>query len=401
MQKVLKFKENIFFMKSESIKKTKLQNLLKKVLFYLFRLFPIKNNKIVIQSFKGMGYLDSPKYIHKQILKENLNVKCVWITKQQYINQFPKSIKLVPYNTIRSIYELATARIWIDNCRKESNVRKRKKQYYLETWHNGISLKKVEKSVESKLTKEYVRSAKNDSSLVNVFVSNSDFSTKRYRKDFWFSGKIIESGLPRNDIFFISKKRKCEIREKVIKYFNLEKNAKILLYAPTFRKNFNTDIYLKDLTPITNVLSRRFGGNWVSFVHLHPNLSSKTVKMGYNKNLIDTSDYPDFQELLMICDVLLTDYSSTMFEFSFELKPVFLFMSDLDSYKKDRNFEIELKDLPYPISYNLKELEENIMKFNKDKYEDQLVLFLKKLGIKEDGHASQIIVDVLKKELNL
>lgn len=401
MHRKLKFKENHLFIKTENSSKTKFQNFFKSLLFYFFRLLPIDDKKIVFQCFKGMGYLDSPKYIHKQIVKENLDLKCVWITKQQFTKQFPESIKLVPYNTIRSIYELATAKIWIDNCRKESNVRKRKGQYYLETWHNGISLKRVEKSVESKLTKEYIRSAKNDSLIVDIFISNSVFSTKRYKKDFWYDGKIVESGLPRNDIFFINEKEKLELRKKVTSYFHLDNDTKLLLYAPTFRKDFNTDVYLNDLTPITSVLEKRFCGNWISLVHLHPNLSNKASQLKYNENYIDTSGYPDFQELLMACDVLLTDYSSTMFEFSFELKPVFLFMSDLDDYKNDRDFEIDLKELPYPISYNIKELKNNIMKFNKEKYENQLVLFLKKIGIKECGYASKTIVDILKGELRL
>lgn len=401
MHRNLIFKENCLFVKTNNILVNKIQNSIKTFLFYLFRLFPINNKKIVFQCFKGMGYFDSPKYIYEQIKKENLDVKCVWLINQQFIKQFPNTIKLVPYNTIRSIYELATAKIWIDNCRKESNVRKRKKQFYLETWHNGISLKKVEKSVEMKLSKEYVENAKNDSLIVDAFISNSTFSTKRYRKDFWFNGEIIESGLPRNDIFYISSKEKDELKLKVKKFFNLDQNIKILLYAPTFRKNFNTDIYLQNLSFVQENLSKRFGGNWVSLVHLHPNLFNKNVEMIYNKNFIDSGSYPDFQELLVACDVLLTDYSSTMFEFSFELKPVFLYMADLKEYKQDRDFEIDLNDLPFAISYNLKELKNNILEFNKEKYNEQLILFFNRLELKETGNASKIIVNKIKEELNL
>lgn len=400
MQKDLKFKENSLFIKSQNELKTRLQNIIKTALFYLFRIFPINKNKIVFQCFKGMGYLDNPKYIHMQIINEGLDIECVWITKSQYINQFPNSIRLVPFNTIRAIYELATAKIWIDNCRKESNVRKRKKQYYIETWHNGISLKKVEKSVESKLSKEYLKGAKNDSLLVDVFISNSEFATKRYKKDFWYNGKILESGLPRNDLFFENEMTKSHIRKKVLNYFNIEHNTKILLYAPTFRKDFNVDVYLKDLSSVMQALHNRFGGKWISLVHLHPNISYKSECLDYNYDFINANNYHDFQELLMCSDVLLTDYSSTMFEFSFEQKPVFLFMSDFKEYKNDRDFEIDLSELPYPIANNLNELNEIITTFDEQNYRSDLSLFLKTLGIKEKGKASQLIVEEIKKELN-
>lgn len=399
MKKYIKFKENFLFVKSDHKLKTKIQNVIKTILYYLFRIIPINRKKIVFQSFKGMGYIDSPKYIHKQILNENLDVKCVWLTKHQYIEQFPNSIKLVPYNSIRGIYELATAKIWIDNCRKESNVRKRKKQFYIETWHNGISLKRVEKSVESNLSKEYVKSAKNDSKLVNVFISNSDFATKRLKKDFWYNGKIIESGLPRNDVFFQDETVKRKIKKKICDYFNIQQDTKILLYAPTFRRNFNTDIYLKDLSQVIQELNKRFGGKWVPLVHLHPNVAYKSKEIKYSDTYINSNNYYDFQELILCSDILLTDYSSTMFEFSFDLKPVFLFMSDLEAYIKDRNFEISLTKLPYPIANDLKNLKENICNFNEEKYNKELSVFLKSLGIKERGQASQIIVNEIKKEL--
>lgn len=400
MQKYFKFKENILFVKSQNKIKTKIQNIIKTTFFYLFRIIPIDKKKIVIQCFKGMGYIDSLKYIHEQFLNENLDVNCVWLTKVQYIEQFPDSIKLVPYNSIRAIYELATAKIWIDNCRKESNVRKRKKQFYIETWHNGISLKRVEKSVEHNLSEEYVKSAKNDSTLVNAFISNSDFATKRYKKDFWYNGRIIESGLPRNDLFFKDETVKRKIKNRICDYFNIQQDTKILLYAPTFRRNFDTDIYLKDLSSVIQELKKRFGGEWIALVHLHPNVAYKSKEIKYNDTYINSNDYYDFQELILCSDVLLTDYSSTMFEFSFNFKPVFLFMSDLETYINDRNFEIELAKLPYPIANNLNELTEKIAEFNEEKYCLELSVFLKSLGLKERGEASQMIVNEIKKELN-
>lgn len=198
----MNFRENRILIKRNSYVLNQIQDKLRILLFYLLKIFPINKKKIVIQCFKDMGYCDSLKYICEELLHQKVDYQIVWITKKKYINQFPNAIKLVPVNTFRAIKELATAKIWIDNCRKDSWVRKRTGQFYLQTWHNGISLKKVEGEAEKVLSESYLKSAKNDSKMIDVFLSDSDLATDRIRNSFWYSGKILKFGLPKNDIFF-------------------------------------------------------------------------------------------------------------------------------------------------------------------------------------------------------
>ena len=97
-------------------------------LYYILRVFPIKSNKIFISNFYGKGYGDIPKYIVNQILKEKEDYDIVWVIKKDTPREnFPKQVRFVVRNTIRCIYEQVTAKVWIDNCRKQFYERKRKK----------------------------------------------------------------------------------------------------------------------------------------------------------------------------------------------------------------------------------------------------------------------------------
>ncbi|HEM4403762.1 TPA: CDP-glycerol glycerophosphotransferase family protein, partial [Streptococcus suis] len=127
---------------------------------------------------------------------------------------FPKGIRTVKYGSIKSIYEWMTAKIWIDNVKQYYKL-KRKGQYYLQTWHGGVSLKRVEKAVEDSLDIGYVNASKIDSTIIDAMISNSNWQTNDYKTNFWYNGPIFEFGLPRNDIFF----HNTEIISKKVKDF--------------------------------------------------------------------------------------------------------------------------------------------------------------------------------------
>ncbi len=389
------FQENRILIKRDSYVLTKIQDGLRILLFYLLKVFPINNKKIVIQCFKDMGYCDSLKYICEELLYQKMDYQIVWITKKEYINQFPNSIKLVPANTFRAIKELVTAKIWIDNCRKDSWVRKRPGQFYLQTWHNGISLKQVEGEVEKALSESYLKAAKNDSKMVNVFLSDSDFATRRIKNSFWYSGKILKFGLPKNDIFFNYSNDAFtqKIKYKVLERLGIPFENNILLYAPTFRKDFSTASYLTDYRDIIKILNK--DAKWTIVEHFHPNVQHFNTIYKHSEGTINADNYEDLQELLLISDILITDYSSVMFEFSFMKKPVFLFTPDVEAYKKDRDFAFYLEELPWTQSKSPQDLANAIKNFDNKEYLNDLGIFLQNLKLYDTGKASKKIVEYL------
>ncbi|WP_170177335.1 CDP-glycerol glycerophosphotransferase family protein [Lactiplantibacillus modestisalitolerans] len=360
----------------------------------LFGLFPIKNNKVVFSSFSAGSFSDNPKYIAEELLKENLAVDCVVVLRNTKRIHLPDGIRYVKYNTLRYLFELSTARVWVDNTRKQDFIVKRKGQYYIQTWHGAIPFKGIEHDIAESLSTKYINIAKHDSQLIDCVLTNSDLGKEIIKKSFWYDGPVIKTGSPRLDKL-ISKD--SLFHDEAKQKLNLKTNVKYLLYAPTFRDSGDISVYNINFSSIINSLERRFGGDWNVIVKLHPNIKDEHIKI--SKNVINATQFPDIIELFSVADVLITDYSSSMFEFALTKKPVLLYMPDIDDYLKYRSTYFEIEELPFKVANNLHELSSNIIGFNTEQYHTELDKFYKKLHLLEDGNASQRVVDIIKKQI--
>ncbi|ULQ60043.1 CDP-glycerol glycerophosphotransferase family protein [Brucepastera parasyntrophica] len=363
--------------------------------YYLFRIVPIKKYKIFISNYSGKGYSDNAKYIVENILKQKLDFDLVWSVIPGFNDSIPPQIRQVKYGSLRAKYEEATAKIWIDNSRKLTFVRKRKKQFYIQTWHGSVALKKIEKDAEDKLPCAYIEKAKHDSQLINLILSNSGFCTEMYKRAFWYDGEILESGSPRNDILI---KKPEDKKKKVYDYFHLDYNTKILLYAPTFRTDYNTDTYNIHFSEALSALSEKNNCKVVFLVRLHPNISERSENLFFSDTVINATFYPDMQELMLVSDILITDYSSSMFEFILMKKPVFLYINDYHEYMEERGFYFDLTSLPFPLAVNTDDLIQKIIYFDSEKYVSQLNAFFQQLQLFEDGNASDRVVNRIIRE---
>jgi CDP-glycerol glycerophosphotransferase len=345
---------------------------------------PVKKNKIIFSNMKSLGYGCNPKYIAEKLIEmdKKKNLDMVWVVSSPQYN-FPPEIRTVEFGSYEYYRELATAHIWVDNTRKNFDTRKREGQYYLQVWHGAAPIKKVEKDVESSLPAVYIVNAKRDSQMADVFISGSRFYTKLYKESFWYNGKIMKVGLPRQDIFWHME----GVREKVFKYYNIDKAFSLVLYAPTFRKNFTNEYYNLDFKAVVKSLEKRFDKKFVVAVSKHPD----NRYMEYNfkdKDYIAVENYEDFEELLAAADVLITDYSGCMYDFSYTKRPVFLYQADFELYKKDRDFYIPMEKLPYIKAHSNAELIDEILNFNEDSYLESLNEFMATMGNYDNGHAS-------------
>lgn len=373
-------------------------NTINRMCWMISSMSPINVNKIVICSYYGRGFSDNAKYIAMECIKRKLNYDIVWLVSNMENNEeFPQNIRLVKYGTVDAVKELATAKMWIDNSRKNYYTRKRKNQLYIQTWHGGIALKKIEKDAEDALNKSYVKFAKKDSKNADVFISNSKFNTNMYKDAFWYEGEVLECGVPRNDLFFNNIK---ETSEKVKSFFNIDSNKKIIMYAPTFRKDNNLEVYKFDYEKCVQEFNKRFSEEYVMLIRLHPNVFHKSTELNFNAdNVLNASFYPDMQELLVATDILITDYSSSMFDFMLTKKPCFIYASDIKDYSDDRGFYFELEKLPFVISKSTEEMIRNIESFDKERYLEQVDKFLKEQGCVDDGNASSRVVDWIENNM--
>lgn len=374
-----------------------MQDTILKLLFYFFRIFPVKKRKIVVSCFKNHGYCDSPKYIIQQILELDCAADIVWLCDYENPPEMPACIRQVPYHSIRGIYEQVTARIWISNRRKSRYVRKRKKQYYIQTWHGGIRLKNTERATINKLSKRYIDSAKNDSKMINLFLSNSDFSTFFIRRDMWYSGKILQKGLPRTDILLNGDRD--AISQKVKSCLSINKNNKILLYAPTFRADMGVDKYTLPSDQILSELKKCTENNWTFVIHMHTNVYNLKNWPGNSKKVINASSYEDVQELLIAADFLISDYSSIITDFALLNKPILLYCPDLEEYLLDRGFNQNFNALPFPKAYTVFEVINKLSTVVSQKEINTLDWMNESYGLCETGHASKIVANIIKKVL--
>lgn len=356
----------------------------------MFHLFPIDNKLVVVCNVWGFG--DNAKYVAKELSRRKKvrdDIKIVFIANYSK-NDVLRNPNILMYktNSIKAIYALARARVWVDNNRKEKYIRKRKGQYYIQTWHGGIALKKIEKDYKG-LPESYIRNAKRDSKMTNLYVSNSNFCTAMYRNSFWYQGEILECGSPRNDILLhCSKEEKARVRKKLG-----IKNERVAIYAPTYRESKDSSIYQLNYKKILAALEEGFHEKFVLAVRLHPLVASMSNELEYSSHIINASSYGDLYELMAISDVMITDYSNIMFEFSFVKKPVFLYAKDMMQYERERGFYFDYRSLPYDKAETEEELLSFIKKFDHESYEERVDKFLSELDIYESGNASKIVVD--------
>lgn len=383
--------------------KRKINAAFQSVPFYLFRLFPIKRNKIVFTCIEGTtGYTCNPKYIANELIKNHKNYELVWLVNDMS-KKFPPEIKVVHNTLFNRAFHLSTAKIWIDNSRKQLEVRKRKNQIYIQTWHAKLGFKPTCLDRGSSFSKIAYLVSKHDSDMTDYVLSNSEWYDKTLPTGMLYNGKILRTGSPRCDILV---NRTEDDKKKVREKFHLQADAKIIMYAPTFRggsqgidRTVEQGNHMPDLQKIRDTLSKRFGGNWVVFLRLHPQLVARHLLCDESsEEIVDVSEVDDMYELLAGCDAFLTDYSSAAFDAMVMRIPVFLYCDDYSEYQKERGSLLwNLNELPFPMGQTTDELTEKIEAFDEKKYQSGLDELMEETGMQEDGMASRRVVEALSK----
>lgn len=374
----------------------RLYSLLFKLVFLIMCIFPIKSNKIVGSNMKGKRYGDNPKYIFDSLAAKDPSLELVWLLNDTDNKDVPSNVRIARNSYFSQIYELATAKVWIDSNAKQYGFHKRKGQIYIQTWHGSYGLKKIGKDLPNPNPMDMDNLLYNFK-YVDLLVSNSKKTTSIYKNAFDYNGEVIECGSPRNDIFF---KNAETYTDKVKKAFNVE-GKHIALYAPTYRRNFSLGAYDINFEDLKQSLADRFGGEWVVLIRLHPyNLAEAKSYITYSDTVLNASDYDVMQELLVASEVLITDYSSCMFDFVTTGKTCFLYANDLEEYKKDRDCYFEIDELPFPLAANNDELKSIICGFDQDKYDQELKNLFERVGLSESGEASDRVADYIIKAVH-
>lgn len=364
----------------------------------------VHKGRMMCWAYTFKQYSCNPRYLTEHLLENNTEFEIFWVFRGNVdTSGVDKRIKCVRYKSLRYFLLVNTSEFFITNARTDPYRiywHKRKGQKYVMLWHGGVALKRIEKDAEAQLSYSYLKKAKIDSKVCDLMVSGCRFQTSLLKEKFWYDGEILERGIPRNDVFF-NKARHPEMKERICHKYGISPDSRIVLYAPTFRRNKSIEPYRIDWSRVVPELRKIYDTEKISILlRLHPNLIGKADASSLinDESVIDVTRYHDMQELLCVSDLLITDYSSSMFDITMLKKPCMLYATDIEKY--NRGYYFDFAELPFPLARNEEELIGNIRTFDSAAYDESVESFFEKhIGLCEDGNASKAIAGWLTRHI--
>lgn len=364
---------------------------------YIFALFQkIDRKQIMFIPFQG-DFTCNPKYIAEELLRRREDFDIVFSARAASIRNrmlYPDGVRLVEQYSAGFYKELIKSKVVVANSVEflKNPTPKKKGQVLIETWHGSLGIKRF--GEKENHGKAWVAAAKKCGRRANYIISNSSFEDGVYRDTFWKTTPILQYGHPRNDILFTYDDELIQkIRQSVLGNFEALGDYKLVLYAPTFRDSHTMAAYNLDFDSLRESLSQRFGGEWIILVRLHPTVRKAAKKYLSKANAVDVTRYPDIQELMLISDIAITDYSSWIYDFILTGRPGFIYAADIDGYADERGFYYPLTNTPFPIARSNEEMVSNILNFDQERYGKDLRAFLEEKGCVDDGEAAKRVVD--------
>lgn len=379
--------------------------------FYLFN--KVDEKTILFEVFGGRNYSCSPKYIYEKMITmpEFKDYKFVWSFKDIDAHEIKKTDNLILVKHASKEYYkyCASSKYWIVNSIMGEHIKKKKNQIYVQCWH-GTPLKRLRNDIEVSgsvlnTIKEIRKRNDRDSSRFDYFLSPSKFATEKFTSAFNLKnlGKkdiIIEEGYPRNEsLFTYTEEDVKRIKEK----FGVPNDKKVIFYLPTFRDNQHTSGvgYTYSLNIDFDRLKEKFSDKYVILFSAHYFVANSIDLSKYEGFVINAnSKLDDINDLYIISDIIMTDYSSVFFDFANLKRPMLFYMYDLDSYKNNlRDFYMDLDELPGPIAKTQEELEhnlENIEEISKE-YKEKYEKFNKKFNYLDDKDATERVINKIFK----
>lgn len=369
-----------------------------RLLLKLFFLIPINPKKVFFSSYEGGPISCNPKYIFKAIKSKYGNtLTYVWEWNKLSQKQLDSDrIIFVKHNSLSYIYHIMTAKVLISNTGISAVFPLRKTQLSINTWHGAGCYKKVGVDLAETNLKEYQKRCYYSEKNTTYYLSGCGEWTRVFSAAVLSNPqKFLPIGSPRNDMLIngISEHEKDSIKSRI------GVSGKMVLYAPTYRGQRETPEEARcplDVNQLLLSLQKRFGGQWIFAYRCHYATASQFKCLN---NAIDLSWYDDMQELLAVTDVLITDYSSSIWDFSFTGKPCFLYCYDLNQYMDERDFYMPIKDWHFPVSENFDELIVQIETFDNNSFREGLKLHHIELMSYEHGDATHKVERLISKFL--
>ena len=374
------------------------------LLYRLFQKLPIQKNLVLFESFLGRGYSDNPKALYQTLKRQRPELTLVWIfAKEPTADVKAVCPNWVLRNSPKYYYYMARARYWIFNTRQPLSLKKRRATTYLQTWH-GTPLKRLGLDMEEvhmagTTTEQYKKNFYQQAQEWDYLLSPNTYSSEIFKRAFGFSGTLLESGYPRNDLLYAPDRN--QQAETIKRKLDVPPNKKVILYAPTWRDDefVTKGQYRFNLQLDLQQMQERLGQDYIVLLRMHYLIAEHLDLDAYAGFAYDVSSYGDIAELYLISDLLITDYSSVFFDFAHLNRPMLFFTYDLEKYASVlRGFYFDFEAVvPGPLLKESNQVIDYIedIETQSKQYADKYKVFQEQFCGLDDGKASQRVIETL------
>lgn len=365
------------------------------IIFFLKCFIKVNKKRILFVAFGGKKYDDSPKALYEKMKADNYfsNYEFIWAFQDP--KNYPMvNCRKIKIDTLRYYKAVLSSRIWITNSSVERGLKcKRKKNIEIHVGH-GTPLKKLGSDIQNSVGYAYKIKVKEPILLC----AQSDYDKNIWNRIFnTGTENILLSDLPRNDtLFSYSGQDIKKIKQKL----NIPESKQIILYAPTFREYDRDALNSCYINPPLNLdkWKERLGEKYILLFRAHYEVI-KVLGIEDNDFVRDVSAYPCLNDLIVVSNLLISDYSSIYFDYAITEKPMFNFSYDLETYNQKRGLYLDLeKTLPCNVNKEEESLLNEIMNFDKIKYREKTKDFKKRFA-PNAGHACDIVINKIKEML--
>jgi CDP-glycerol glycerophosphotransferase len=350
---------------------------------------------VVFDAYRGRQYSCNPRGIYEQLRRQAPGLECLWVTAD---GQFTvPGARTVLVGSREHYAVLAQASVIVGNSAQGSWFSKRDDQTYVQCWH-GTPLKKLGHDVLG-MPYQRIRNTnwmEHDVPQWDLLISQNPFSTPLFRRAFRYDGEVLESGYPRNDPLH----RPCrDLARKVRARLGIPAGKRVVMYVPTWRDDLHSAVGRRrfSLEFDLDEARRSLGDDHVLLLRTHYLVTERSALSRHDGFVIDVSAYTDITELYLITDVLLTDYSSAMFDFAGTGKPMVFFTYDLERYRDHvRGFYFDFEtEAPGPLLATSDEVISALRDIDQvaRSHRDAYTAFVEKFCPYDDGHAAARVVE--------
>ncbi|MCW2804888.1 MAG: tagF 3 [Propionibacteriaceae bacterium] len=349
---------------------------------------------VLFESFNGKSSGDSVLALFEELRSRNTGLEFFW-TVADYTLPIPAGATPLLIHSRAWMEVLSSARYLVNNNNFPFYFRKKPHQTYVQTWH-GTPLKRIGNDVPSaNLSLSYRELMKRESGYWDYLLAQNSFAAVTMAKAFDYHGAVVNTGYPRNDSLLgaAARRRRAATRRQL----GIEGNANVVLYAPTWRDNVVTKDRRYGFVNYLDfdVASSRLPSGTRFLLRGHANTTANAAALP--ASVIDVSSHPDINDLMLAADMLVTDYSSVMFDFAVTGKPIFFLTPDLELYRDTtRGFYLDFETMaPGPLCRTTEELVtamRDLPKYERE-YQDRYAKFIATFAANDDGSASKRVAD--------